>query len=719
MISVDTEVTGLDLYHSARPFFFTSCDEDGEQIYYEWEVNPFTREVTIPEEDAREIRQLLARQHDGIVLHNSKFDATALRVAGVTDWSPLWELTHDTLLAGHLLASNQPHDLTSMAISYIGIDIEPYELALKNVCTEARRFAKSRFPEWKIAKEGRSGMPSAKGSCWRYDYWLPRKLARELGYPDDHLWHTVLRDYANADSATTIALWKVLEGEMKRKGLWEIYLAGRIMPQILHEMEWKGVTISKKQLRTQQKEYGEESEKANKVCVEIAKEYNYDLELPKSGNNKSLTAFLFNILELPPIKSSEKTGAPSLDKEVLEHYEAVLPEGDQLNFIRALRGKRKRDTGLSYLESYERYWLPLQGRFQKVYINTRECNEPITVETGKAIGNLMEAAFKRLTQELSLDIDWHLLHPSINPTGTATLRMSSQNPNEQNISKQEGFNLRACFGPAPGREWWSLDAKNIERRIPAYEAGEEEIIQLFEKPNNPPYYGSEHLLVGHILFPKEFESCRDEKGGIDGRIFKERYKATLYQWTKNTNFAIQYGCQEAKADATAHVRGAYYRIKSRFQKQEELNQYWIKFANKHGYVETIPDKTLTTKGCKRGYPLLCSRATWGGISPTIPLNYHVQGTAMWWMRRAMIRCFTELKKWQKEEGFDAHLIMQIHDELLFDLPYKPTINKVPGNLHRVKRLQKLMEMGGEDIGIPTPCGISYHRTNWAKEEVFA
>ena len=55
--------------------------------------------------------------------------------------------------------------------------------------------------------------------------------------------------------------------------------------------------------------------------------------------------------------------------------------------------------------------------------------------------------------------NWRKLHTSLNMCGTDTLRWSSNNPNSQNISKKEGFNLRYAFGPAPGREWWSLDGQ--------------------------------------------------------------------------------------------------------------------------------------------------------------------------------------------------------------------------------------------------------------------
>jgi DNA polymerase I-like protein with 3'-5' exonuclease and polymerase domains len=293
--------------------------------------------------------------------------------------------------------------------------------------------------------------------------------------------------------------------------------------------------------------------------------------------------------------------------------------------------------------------------------------------------------------------------------------MSCVNPNGQNVSKQDEYNLRAAFGPAPGREWWTLDAQNIERRIPAYEAGEEEIITIFDRPSEPPYYGSEHLLTAHILHPKLFEDCRDERGQLDGRLFKKRYQATLYQWLKNGNFAIQYGAQKAKADATYHVAGAYDKLKRRFRRQEELNQHWIAFAKKNGYVETLPDKTVDPR---HGYPILCTRTEWGDISPTIPLNYHTSGTAMQWMRLAMPRCQDQLDEWNESLGRDEYfMILQVHDELAFDFPKGRGPEPWKTNLPKVRKLQAIMESGGEGIGIPTPVGIEYHAVSWAEGAV--
>jgi DNA polymerase I-like protein with 3'-5' exonuclease and polymerase domains len=741
MISLDSETTGVDFRHGAKPFFVTVCDEGGEQQWWEWDVDPLTREPIVPPGDALEICGVV-QEADGLVAQNSKFDVAALIDAlGLgrlgLEWP--WGRTEDTLIAGHVLASNRPHDLTSMAVQYLGQDIEPYEKELHSIAAKARRIvqqarlktkrqdAKRKKEEagggqkarkgkqqllvplieerpdpvasWAIAEAGRPDMPSARGKVKAYDSWLPRALVKHWQDHDPEMygqfggdesqWWTALRDYANIDSSVTLALWRVQEQCLKRRGLWEIYLARKQAMPIAYRMERRGVTVSEAALTRQREEYVGESQRAAGRCVEIAAEMGHGLTLPKGGVNDSLRAMFQEVLKLDPVYNKRAlTASPTLGKEALEYYLAVLdPQAVAHEFVHNLLAKRKRDTAVQYMDAYRRFWLPLRD------------------SQGRVVPN------------------WWVLHPSLNPTGTATLRWSSSNPNEQNISKKEDFNLRRAFGPAPGREWWSLDAKNIELRIPAYESGEEAFIALFERPNEPPYFGSNHLLIAHLLHKQKFEECVNEEGVLDGRIFKKKYASTLYQRVKNGNFAVQYGAVDREdgmgtADRTYGIRGAQAMIKARFARQEALNQRMIAFAERHGYVETMPSKAINPQ---RGYPILCTRTEYGRIKPTVPLNYHVQSTAMEWMQMAMIRCDAQLGEWRAEDGFDGHVVMQVHDELVFDFPQSKRgisvggkTKVVYGNLKRIRRIQQLMEQGGEDIGVPTPTSCEYHALSWAE-----
>lgn len=252
-----------------------------------------------------------------------------------------------------------------------------------------------------------------------------------------------------------------------------------------------------------------------------------------------------------------------------------------------------------------------------------------------------------------------------------------------------------------------MDYENIELRIPAYLADEREMIALFESPDEPPYFGSNHLLVAHILWPREFEECLRS-----GESFKDKYKSTLYQWTKNGNFAVQYGAveQSGTADRAYHQVGAQAKIKRRFSKIAKLNEDTIAFARRRGYVETVPDREIDPT---RGYPLLVSRTGYGDVEPTVPLNYKIQGTAMQCTLKAKVRCHRLISNWNSSlpDADHTSIALQVHDEMVFDLP-----EGGKRNLDKIEALKTSMEKSGDDIGIPLRVSVSYHPNNWAEEE---
>ena len=654
MIALDSETTGLDLHHGAKPFLITVCNEEGENEWWEFDVDPLTREPIVDCDIASELTKTLEGQE--LVLQNPKFDVVGLELLGFKGWD--WENTYDTLYAGHLLNSSQPHDLTTMVLVYLGINVKPYEDKIKEAVKEAYKVLGKKHREtWRLAKKGLPDMPSVKKNTWKNDMWVPRAVCTNLPEllpetdqwnPGDdvgmHPWQTLCADYANSDSYTTLKLFHEQERLLREQDLWEIYLERLKLLPIVYSMESKGITCNAERLDELETEYRALTEQQGKACVAIAAEYDYELTLPKSGNNNSLTGFVFDTLKLPVVKRTKKLKAPAFDGDVLDEYIATLPEdSNKFTFVKTLRAKRKLDTSLSYAESYRRFWLPENSG-----------------------GNV-----------------WHRLYPSLNPTGTATLRWSSSNPNEQNISKikdEHGRNIRYAFGPKPGREWWSLDYDNLELRIPAYECSEPAMLELFEHPNKGPYYGSYHLLVFDILHPDKFS-----KHGSD---VKNVYKDTWYQWTKNGNFAELYGAVEKSgtADRAFHVKGAQRKVASRLTEKSKLNKQWIAYAEEHGYVETMPDRSVD---CSRGYPLYCNRTRYGKIKPTLPLNYHVQGTACWVMMKAMIKVQEYL---DTLKGYN--MVMNVHDELVFDFPYKPN----RGNMSKIRTIRRLMESCGDDIG---------------------
>lgn len=702
LIGLDTEGTGVDHFHGAAPFLVTICNEEWENTFWEWQVDPVTRKVTAPKEDLWEIAKAI-QDADELVLQNAKFDIISLMrlltPKMLSEWP--WDKTHDTLLLAHLLASNHAKDLNSLAVEYLAVNISKYENSMEAATKEARDIAKKLG--WRIAKFGEPDMPSIKqsqakgdpGKAWKADTWIPRQLAKRKAPGWKKEWLTVTSEYANVDSSVTVGVFKAQLKLAEERGLLEIYETRRKLMPIVFDMEWHGVPVCVAKIEELETKFKAETDKAGRICNNIAEGMGYELSLPKGGANKNLETFVFDHLKLPPIRNNtkKKTSKPDLDKRALEQYLDTLPSNSKAHlFIKNLGAKRKRDTALTYIAGYRRFGIPAMG-----------------------------------VDGASLH-DWIIVHPSLNITGTDTLRCSSANPNEQNISKQEEVNLRYMFGPPPGYEWWSLDAKNIELRIPAYESEERELIDLFEKPNEPPYFGSTHLLNFHTIYTEiwdaELHRLQKELGSVEaalakvGGTCKKKFAATWYQWVKNGGFAVQYGAVDrddgaGTADRAFHKPGAQALLKARFGRLEQLNQKCIATAERLGYVETMPDRTVNPE---HGYPLLCTRNNWGKIKPTVPLNYHVQGTAMWWMGKAMIRTYAQIQEWKRLQVIIARIVMQIHDELVFQFPKAadPVKDPANSNLKYARRLADLMAQGGDDIGVPTPVGIEYNPVSWSE-----
>jgi DNA polymerase I-like protein with 3'-5' exonuclease and polymerase domains len=783
MLAIDTECTGLDWHHGARPFIVTTMDERQTWRTWVWDVDPFDRSVTVPPEDVEQIRALLDEHGWEVCGHHLKFDMHMLAGAQVISFDEarlLLSRCQDTTMSGHILASNLPRNLTDECKRWLDHDISPLEQALREAVMECRQFVWSQQTKesaprerqlelvydeasgnltysaesitavaeenpwdlWRLAKEGLPEMPSIDKEAWRADYWLPRALAKHLwesslesvrldkrkarrsstweyrppgtdgGDDPGHPWWTIAQRYADGDSEANLPLWLVHKREIERRELWAIYRERIKLLPVAFEMEERGATLSEAETETLIDEYSAEVEASQAECLEIARRMNFDLDLPAGASpNDSLREFFWGSVRLTcprcgterkhkqwqdgPLDESDgqttcqkclkrkrepaavrcsvnrnrclglevqfNDGAPTLNKEAMAHYEAVLEPGPALDFVKTLSGVRSRQTAATYARSYRSYWLP--------------------------VGDHLPG--------------WHRLHGSFNPTATAHLRWSSSNPNMQNISKKEDFTLRRCFGPSPDREWWSMDGKNLELRIPAYEAGETELVWVFDHPDDPPYFGSYHLVVFDALHPELFKQ--------HGKAVKDLFESTWYQWVKNMNFAIIYGCQKVKADATAHVAGAYDMVARRFPKIAALAEKYKRTAERLGRVETIPDRRVDAG---KGYPILAGRTDDGRISPTTPLNYHVSGTAMQWTNRAMVETDQQLKEWQGE-GWDGFMTLQVHDELVFDMPRGIGAEPWKTNLPRARRLKQLMEDGGAGIGVPTPVSMEWHDVSWA------
>jgi DNA polymerase-1 len=584
-------------------------------------------------------------------------DINALLSVGIKP--PAFEDIEDTLVAHHCLASNEPHDLKTSAFKYLGIDDDD-EDELKVETEKAQRIA--RKLGWAVIRDKVKGVkwrhphfPTASKTSWKQDMWVLRALAKHFNYPKDHKWWGLVKRYGMNDSIRAMGIWMVFREALTTEGLWPQYRTRMQVLVPMYAMEGCGMTVNDRKLAATRKDF--KRKKADKLAALQAEAPTVE----NFGSSPQVTKLLYEDWGVPVVHTSKKTGKPSINKDAITKLEAILHhESREYKFIQDLKAYRKLLNAINFCDMYER---------------------------GGHTSDLFPG-FRRI-------------HTNINLTGPRTTRISTDNPPQQNVSKQEAYNLRAVYGPTPGREWYSVDQSNVEMRLFAYCSGDKRLIKAFEDGY------AVHLIFAEILYPKEFARCIR-----DGVSFKERFESTLYQWIKNGNFAIIYGAAEAKADATYRLPGAYRTIRKQLPLVDKFISRMYEQGLQHGYVTLLG-----------GYRLEVPRS-----DPHKAANYFIQGSAAWAMQVAMLRvweyllsinhCQTvwELLDKAVNDPLTWKMILQIHDELDFDFPKlaNPTVN-----LRHIRHIAKLMEKSGDDFSIPLPVEIKRHPVSWAQAEKVA
>jgi DNA polymerase-1 len=242
-----------------------------------------------------------------------------------------------------------------------------------------------------------------------------------------------------------------------------------------------------------------------------------------------------------------------------------------------------------------------------------------------------------------IDPDTGRLHTTFNQTATATGRLSSTNPNLQNIPirTEEGRPVRSCFVAPRGSRLLSADYNQIELRILAHVAGEEALREIFAAGEDV-----HAATAGEVL------------GVESGKVGPgERSKA------KMVNYGIAYGLTAfgladrlgiEQEEAAAYIERYFERFPAVLSYREST----IASAREKGYVSTL-------LGRRRPIPELRSgRIQTRNQGERLAVNMPIQGTAADIIKLAMVRCHRALA----ESGLQTRLVLQIHDELLFEGP---------------------------------------------------
>ena len=368
--------------------------------------------------------------------------------------------------------------------------------------------------------------------------------------------------------------------------------------KVLAEMEWTGVRIDTPELTKLSLTYTERLEAMENRAYELAgSRFNI-------GSPMQVGEVLFERLKIDPKAKRTKKGAYSTTEEILEKYRADHEIVDLILKIRALR------------------------KLLATYINALPAM--VNPATGK-------------------------IHTSYNQTVTATGRISSTNPNLQNIPVRtdDGREIRRAFIADPGDIFLSADYSQIELRLMAELSSDPDMIDAFLS-------GADiHRATAAKIYHEQLEDVTDE----------QRRNA------KTANFGIIYGISAfglserlsiPRAEAKELIAG-YFRT---YPGVKEYMDRSIATAREQKYVTTV-------KGRKRMLPDIDSRsAVVRGYAERNAINAPLQGSAADIIKIAMVNIYNEMLN----RGMSSRMIMQVHDELIF--------NVVPAELEAMKELVK-------------------------------
>ncbi|MHA4988948.1 DNA polymerase I [Cetobacterium somerae] len=249
------------------------------------------------------------------------------------------------------------------------------------------------------------------------------------------------------------------------------------------------------------------------------------------------------------------------------------------------------------------------------------------------------------------------LHTTFNQTGTATGRLSSSDPNLQNIPvrTEEGMKIRAGFIAKDGSVLLGIDYSQIELRVLAEISQDTNLIEAY----------SQNLDLHSLTARKIFDLSEDDL------VTREQRDAA-----KTVNFSIIYGktafglSQELKItpkEASDYIT----RYFEQYPAVKHLEKEIIEYAEEHGYVETYFKRKRIIEGINSKNRVIKNQAE------RMAVNTVIQGTAAEVLKKVMINLYDLLK--DKE---DIHMLLQVHDELIFEvekekvLEYKEKIEKI-------------------------------------------
>ncbi|MBZ5638990.1 MAG: DNA polymerase I [Acidobacteriia bacterium] len=414
-------------------------------------------------------------------------------------------------------------------------------------------------------------------------------------------------EYAAEDADVTLRLAEVLEPRLVEMGLDVLYreVDGPLLP-VLARMEAYGIRVDVGRLAAMSAEMGEALDRARREIHALAgAPFNVD-------SPKQLREVLFERLGMKPGRRTAKSGVASTDASTLED----------------LAGEH--EIARRILEYRE------LAKLKGTYVDALP--ELVNPETGR-------------------------VHTSYHPTGAATGRLSSSDPNLQNIPARTpmGRRIRSAFVPAEGWVFLASDYSQVELRVLAHLSGDPELISAFRAGEDI------HRRTAARIF------------GVDPALVTDEMRRRA----KAVNFGVLYGMSEGRL---AREQGI-----SRADAKRFIEAYFERFRAVRAYIERVRDDARRTRevrtffGRVRFFPDLSGRAGRAAEEAALraAVNTTVQGTAADLMKMAMLRVDAALSG----AGLRTRMLLQVHDELLLEAPeeelgrVEPLVRKLMEEVH--------------------------------------
>ncbi len=391
--------------------------------------------------------------------------------------------------------------------------------------------------------------------------------------------------WAGVEVAAVADLIPLLGGRLSDEGLEPLFRDVELpLTAVLARMECAGVRIDEDALRALSREY-------ERNLVSLEQEIHRLAGEPFQVNSpKQLQHILFEKLKLPVVRKT-KTGY-STDEGVLEQLSSQHPLPAQVLAYRRL------------------------AKLKSTYVD--------------ALPPLVDARTGRI-------------HPTFHQTGAATGRLSSSQPNVQNIPirSAEGIRIREAFVPAEGMHLLSADYSQVELRILAHFSGDESLLEAFRAGDD-----IHRRTAAGVLGIEPADVTPDQRARAKAINFGIIYGSTAF------GIANQLGIASAEAQETIDAYFARYAGVRRFL-DEVVAQ-----AKDQGFVRTL-------LGRRRYLPDLSSRnRVLRNAAERMAVNTVIQGTAADLMKRAMV----DVDRALQDARLGARMILQVHDELVFEAP---------------------------------------------------